>query len=98
MVLLWIIIVLVAFLPVVFIWLPIMTKTRAKVVVCIASVFTAIFFLTACVKYSDNEDLVDSLMNRNYNYIACIDDSDTVKEFERCVINNIEELSEIYSD
>lgn len=93
---LWILIILIALVPIIFIWLPIISKLRAKIVICIASTITAIMMISACIQYSDTDDILNSVMLRNANYIECLQIAENDAQRYNCISNNIKELNEIY--
>lgn len=98
MLILWIIIILLALLPAVVIWLPLFKKLRVKICLTVLSVLIWLLMMSACVQLSDANDLNDSIMSRNANYVACVDASVTTDEFSTCVIDNLKDLNSIYLD
>ena len=88
--------ILLALVPIVFIWLPIVTKIWVKILVCIASLLTAIFLVNASIQFSDSDELVESMHRLNNNYVQCIDESESETDIWDCVEKHTDLLIDIY--
>ena len=89
---------LIALYPISIIWTPFGKKTRGKITISVAVTITFICMLIYANSNADNEDIIDSMMTRNYEYMQCIDNAEDEDKISRCILNNIDELSEIYLD
>lgn len=96
MVILLILIIALALSPAILVLLPIYKKLWIRIILCIVSTIVAILMLSAYVKYSDYEDLLDIVMQRNYDYVQCFTNAQDDIEFMDCVIDNAKELKWIY--
>jgi hypothetical protein len=96
MVILLIVIVVLSITPSWIIWTKRLRFLSVKILLSLLSLLIAIFMMSACVKLSDTEDLANSMMERNQNYVNCIDTSETEEDYGYCIRTNLEDLYSIY--
>jgi len=98
MILLWIIMIFLIFVPAWIIWTPRMKKLAVKICLCVVSSLVWLFAIYACSEYQNDEEIIQSMITRNQNYVDCIDKAQTTDAFSKCVVDNYTELNEIYGD
>jgi len=100
MILLWLIMIALPLFIIVAIWTKLTDKLRCKIFITCIAVFSTYAIISVWTQYNELEEAtntIDYVVDRDMNYVECLDNSKDFKVmFDNCILPMTEEIRETY--